>query len=91
MNEQNLTKILKDLANRVEYIREDMKKENKKGSKHLKSLYSAKENLLCVIENNINSIIGTFAAIEVLDENIKKDDKHNESLAEKELSKYDKD
>ena len=91
MKEQDLVKILNDFAKRVEYVREDMKKDEKGAHKHLKSLLMAKDGLLTVVENNINSIIGCFQAIEVLDESIKKEDKHEEKFSDKEISKYEKD
>lgn len=91
MKEQDLIKILEDFSKRVEYIREDLKKDEKGAKKGLKTLLEAKDGLLSVIDNNLNSILGTFGAIEVLDEIIKKIDKEELKFSDKEISKYEKD
>ena len=91
MKEQDLIKVLEDFSKRVEYIREDIKKGEKGAHKHLKSLYEAKENLLMVIESNLGSILSVFQAIDVIDQAIMKENKSDEKLSDKELSKYEKD
>ena len=90
MKEQDLKMVLKDFATRIEYARENMKKEEKGLKPHLKSLFGAKDNLLAVIESNVASIMNTFDAIEVLDKVIDKEDKKAEKLSNEEISKYDK-
>ena len=82
--------VLKDFATRVEYVRENMKKDEKGLKPHLKSLFGAKDNLLAVIESNVASILLAFDAIEVLDKVIDKEDRKAEKLSAEEISKYDK-
>ncbi len=90
MKEQDLKMVLKDFATRIEYVRENMKKDEKGLKPHLKSLFAAKDNLLAVIESNVASVLLTFDAIEVLDKVIDKEDKKAEKLSNEEISKYDK-
>ena len=88
MKEEDLTLVLKDFAKRVEYVRENMKADEKKAHKHLKDLYQTKDELLNVIENSTSSILATFEAVKVLDGIIKKEAKRVEKLSDEELSKY---
>ena len=52
MKEEDLTLVLKDFAKRVEYVRENLKADEKKAHRHLKDLYQTKDELLNVIENS---------------------------------------
>ncbi len=90
MKEQDLKAILKDFATRIQYARENMKKDEKGQKAHLKSLFEAKDNLLVVIENSVDSIMKSFDTIEVLDKAIDSKDRHAEKLSKEEISKYDK-
>ena len=88
MKEEDLTLVLKDFAKRVEYVRENLKADEKKSHRHLKDLYQTKDELLNVIENSTSSILATFEAVKVLDGIIKKEAKRVEKLSDEELSKY---
>ena len=83
-----MTILLQHVANRIEYVRENMKAEEQKAHRHLKDLYKTKEDLLNVIDNSVNSILSTFDAVAVLDGVIKKEGKRVEKLSYEELSKY---
>ena len=90
MKEQDLKTVLKDFATRVNYARENMKKEEKGQKPHLKALFGAKDNLLAIIESNLAGIINAFDAIDVVDKVIDKEDRKAEKFSDEEISKFDK-
>ncbi len=91
MKEEDLAAVLQDFGKRIEYARENMKKDEKEAPQRLKALFEAKSGLLDVIDGDVKSILECFKAVAVLDAIIKKGDKHAEKLQDEELSKYDKD